>query len=53
MDRRLTLNKCLQGLSAPALGLQECDHNIQTSSSLNPLGQLKPNFMGSILREGE
>ena len=30
-----------------------CDHNIQTSFSLKPLGQLKPNFMCSILRKSE
>ena len=29
------------------------DHNIQTSSSLKPLGQSKPNFMWSILRKRE
>ena len=29
------------------------DHNIQTSSSLKPLGQSKPNFMWSILRKSE
>ena len=29
------------------------DQNIQTSSSLKPLGQSKPNFMWSILRQSE
>ena len=29
------------------------DHNIQTSSSLKPLGRSKPNFMWSILRKNE
>ena len=29
------------------------DHNVQTSSSLKPLGQSKPNFMWSILRKSE
>ena len=29
------------------------DHNIQTSPSLKPLGQSKPNFMWSIVRKGE
>ena len=28
-------------------------HDIQTSSSLKPLGQSKPNFMWSILRKSE
>ena len=44
-----------RGLSAPAPGLYTCiyNHNIKTSSSLKPLGQLKPNFMWSIVRSGE
>ena len=29
------------------------DHNIQTSSPLKPLGQSKPNFIWSIVREGQ
>ena len=29
------------------------DHNIQTSSSLKPLGRSKPNFIWSILRKNE
>ena len=29
------------------------DHNIQTSSSLNSLGQSKPNMKWSIVRKGE
>ena len=29
------------------------DHNIQTSFSLKPLDQSKPNFMWSILRKGQ
>ena len=43
-----------RGLSAPARGyIHVCDHNVQTSSSLKPLGQSKPNFMWSIIRKGE
>ena len=29
------------------------DHNIQTYTSLKLLGQLKPNFMWSMVRKGE
>ena len=36
-------------LSAPALGLYVYDHYFQTSFTLRPLGQLKPNFMWSLL----
>ena len=28
------------------------DHNIQTSTSLKQVGQLKPNFMWSIVKKG-
>ena len=44
----------LMGLSAPAPGLYTVhvyDHNIQISS-LKQLGQVKPNFMWSIVRKG-
>ena len=42
-----------RGLSAPAPGyIHVYDHNIQTST-LKLLGQLKPNFMWSIVRKGE
>ena len=36
-------------LSLPRGYIHVYDHNIQTSSSLKPLGQLKPNFMWSII----
>ena len=36
-----------------AIHVHVYDHNIQTSSSLKPLGQSKPNFMLSIHRKGE
>ena len=55
MDRRLMLieNFRPRGLSAPAPGaIHVYDHNIQTSSSLKPLSQSKPNFMWSILKKG-
>ena len=57
MDRRITFMKtklspggCLSLLFG---SIHVYDHNIQTSSSLKPLGQLKLNFMWSILRKGE
>ena len=49
-------NFVTRGLSSSAPGLYTCTvyyHNIQTSSSLKPLGQSKPNFMWSIVRKGE
>ena len=36
-----------------AINMYNYDHNIQTSSSLKPLGQSKPNFMWSIVRKRE
>ena len=42
-----------RGLSAPAPGLHVYDHDIQTSSSIKPLDQIKPNFMWRIIRERE
>ena len=57
MDRRfMFMIKILtpRGLSAPALGcIHVYDHNIQTYTSLKLLGQLKPNFMWSMVRKGE
>ena len=43
MDRRLMLME----IFSPWRGVY--DHNIQTSSSLKPLGQPNPNFIRSIL----
>ena len=40
-------------LLLPWAYIHVCDHNIQISSSLILLGQSKPNFMWSIVREGE
>ena len=37
----------------PRCYINVSDHNIQTSSSLKPLGQSKPIFMRSILRKSE
>ena len=59
MDRRFMLNEkenVLRGLSVPVRGyihVNLYDHNIQTPSSLKPLGQSKPNFRWSIVRKGE
>ena len=58
MDRRFMFMKnknVLMGLSSPLpRGCTNVhDHNIQTSSSLKPLGQSKPNVMWSIVRKGE
>ena len=57
MDRRfmfmkkiLTPGSCL---SLPWGYIHVYDHNIQRSTSLKPLGQLKSNFMWSIVRKGE
>ena len=56
MDRKFMFMKKKndpRGLSDPAPGLIHVyDYNIQTSS-LKPLGQLKLNFMWSILRNEE
>ena len=49
MDRRLMCMK--KSLTQSVVDyINVYDHNIQTSSSLQPLGQLKPNFMWSIVR---
>ena len=56
MDRRfMFMEKMSSGVCLPpALGyLHAYDHDIQTSSSLKALGQSRPNFMWSIVREGE
>ena len=56
MDRRfMFMKKMTPGgcLPLPLGYIHEYDHNIQTSTSLKPLGQLKPNFMWSIFRKGE
>ena len=57
MDRRFMFmeKNVRRGLSAPTHGLyiHVYDHNIQTSSSLMPLGQSKRNFMWSIVMKGE
>ena len=57
MDRRfmfmrkpLILGGCLP---LPQGYIHVYDHNIQTSTSLKLLGQLKPNFMWSIVKEGD
>ena len=43
-----------RGLSALPRGyIHVYDHNIETSSSLKPLGQSKSNFLWSILRKRE
>ena len=43
-----------QGLSAPARGyVHVYDHHFQSSSSLKPLAQSKPNFMWSLLGKKE
>ena len=58
MDRRFMFMKkmstgdCLP-LPMPRGYIHVYDHNVQTSSSLKPLGQSKPNFMWSIGRKGE
>ena len=49
MDRRLMLMENFSPWRVGCLPLPQgyihvYDHNIQTSSSLKPLGQLKPNF---------
>ena len=51
MDRRFMFMKnfCLQWV----VYIHVYDHDIQTFSSLKPLGQSKTIFMWSIVREGE
>ena len=57
MDRRFMVMKenCPQGGCLPLFQgyIHVYDHNIQTSSSLKPLGQSKPNIKWSIVRKGE
>ena len=59
MDRRFMFMKIFwaqgDGLPLPRgyIHVRVYDHNIQTSSSLKPLGQSKPNFMLIILRKRE
>ena len=57
MNRRFMFMKIFwaQGVVCPCpLGyIHVYDHNIQTTSSLKPLSQSKPNFMWSILRKSE
>ena len=57
MDRKFMFMKIFWGpegcLPLPRGYIHVDDHNIQTSSSLKPLGQSKPNFMWSILRKSE
>ena len=56
MDRRfMFMEKMSSGCCLPMpLGyIHVYDNNIQTSSSLKPHGQSKPNFMWSIVRKGE
>ena len=50
MENNLTPGGCLP---LPWGYIHVYDHNIQTSTSLKPLCQLKPNFMWSIVRERE
>ena len=54
MDRRFMFKIIFwaQGVVCPCPGAIY-DHNIETSSSLKPLGQSKPNFVWSILRKRE
>ena len=57
MDRKFMFMKIFWGpggcLPLPRGYIHAYDHNIQTSSSLKPLGQSKPNFTWSILRKRE
>ena len=56
MDRRFMFMEIMSsgGCLHPPLGyIHVYDHNIQTSPSLKPLGQSKPNFMWSMVRKGE
>ena len=49
MKKKLTPGGCL---SLPRGYIDVYDHNIQTSSSLKPLSQLKPNLCGALLGRG-
>ena len=56
MDKRFMFMKIFwaQGVVCPCPGaIYVYDQNIQTSSSLKPLGRSKPNFMWSIFRKRE
>ena len=56
MDRRFMFMKKMSSGGCLPLSrgyIHVHDHNIQTSSSLELLGQSKPNFMWSIVRNGE
>ena len=57
MDRRSMLMKkkmCPGGCVPLTQGyIHAYDHTIQTSSSLKPVSQSKPNFMWSIVRKGK
>ena len=56
MDRRfMFMKKIAPGGCLPLSRgyIHVYDHNIQTSSSLKPLGQSKPNFMWSTVRKRE
>ena len=57
IDRKIYVYENILGpvgcLPLPRGCIHVYDHNIQTSSSLKPLGQSKPNFMWSILRKRE
>ena len=56
MDRRFMYMKILGPRGCLPLGsdyIHLYDQNIQSSSSLKPLGQSKANFMWSILRKRE
>ena len=56
MDRRFMFMKTMFSGGCLPLSrgnIHEYDHNIQTSSSLEPLCQSNSNFMWSIVRNGE
>ena len=54
VDRRFVFMKIILTLGGflplPRGYIHVYDHNIQTSFSLKPLGQLKPNFMWRLIR---
>ena len=50
--KKMTSGGCLP-LSRGYIHVHVYDHTIQTSSSLKPLGQSKPNIKWSIVRKGE
>ena len=56
MDRQIMFMKinCPQGVvcTYPEFYIYAYDHNIQTPSTLKPLGQSKPNFMWNTVRKG-